>query len=320
LAGFVALSVVLVASTASAQTATPTPTVTPTVTGTSTPSGTATPAPTPTSLFNASRPTLNGGRTTVLKAADSFGTTGETVDAGDFEVFNSTNDAETITEVLVEASNQQVVSSFTLIGRDARGNSQVVTTEPSGVNFFFFDPGIVLDAGDTAAFSLSATIAQQNTPSGTATPQTIETSTPAPTTPAPTSTPGIFGAKGGGGRVKVVAAAMLPTQPGASFPFGTLAIGLVLVGMASAARGDRRGAIAALCLLGLVAVVWSGGLSGCATEETSEQTVTRITGQNLTNPLRFDGVPASLGQVSRPQPLVFPGQHSSIVGTTTPSL
>ena len=172
--GVLALSVVLGASAASAQTATPTatntksptttPTVTPTVTGTPTLSGTETPAPTPTSLFNASRPTLNGGRTTVLKAADSFGTTGETVDAGDFEVFNSTNDAETITEVLVEASNQQVVSSFTLIGRDARGNSQVVTTEPSGVNFFFFDPGIVLDAGDTAAFSLSATIAQQNTP------------------------------------------------------------------------------------------------------------------------------------------------------------
>jgi hypothetical protein len=251
----------------------------------------------------------------VLKAADSFGTTGETVDAGDFEVFNSTNDVETITEVLVEATDQQVVSSFILTGRDARGNSQVVTTAPSGVNFFFFDPGLVLDPGDTAAFSLSATIAEQNTPSGTATPQTFETSTP-----APTSTPGIFGAKGGGGRGKVVAATMLPTQPGASFPFATLAIGLVLVGMASAARGDRRGAIAALCLLALVAVVWSGGLSGCATEETSEQTVTRITGRNITNPLRFEGVPASLGHVSRPQPLVFPGQHSSIVGTTTPSL
>src|SRR5262249_8028921 len=96
LGGLLALSVVLVAPAASAQTATPTatntksptktPTGTPTVTETPTPSGTETPAPTPTSLFNASRPTLNGGRATVLKASDSFGTTGETVDAGDFEV------------------------------------------------------------------------------------------------------------------------------------------------------------------------------------------------------------------------------------------
>jgi hypothetical protein len=250
----------------------------------------------------------------VLKAADSFGTTGETVDAGDFEVFNSTNDVETITEVLIESSNQQVVSSFTLTGRDASGDTQVVTTAPSGVNFFFFDPGIALGPGETAAFSLSATIAEQNNATGTATPQTFET-----VTPTPTLTPGIFGANGGG-RLKIVAATMLPTQRGASFPFGTVALGLVLIGMASVARGDRRGAIAVLCFLALVAVVWSGGLSGCATEETSEQTVTRITGRNITNPLRFDGVPASLGHVSRPQPLVFPGQHSSAVGTTTPSL
>jgi hypothetical protein len=316
-AGSLALSAVLVASAASAQTATPTPTttptVTPTVTGTPTPSGTETPAPTPTSLFSAARPTLNGGRTTVINASDSFGTTGETVDAGDFEVFNSTNDVETITEVLIEASDQQVVSSFSLTGRDARGNSQVVTTAPSGLNFFFFDPGLVLDPGDSAAFSLSATIAAPNTPNGTATPETFDTSTP-----TPTFTQGVFGAKGGG-RMKVIAATMLPTRRGASFPFGTLALGLVLVGMASAARGDRRGAIAALCLLALVAVVWSGGLSGCSTEETSEQTVTRVTGRNITNPLRFEGVPASLGHVSRPLPLVFPGQNSSIVGTTTPS-
>jgi len=316
-----ALSVVLLASVASAQTATPTPTatstktptVTPTVTGTPTVSGTETPASTPTPLFNAARPTLNGGRTTVIKSSDSFGTTGETVDAGDFEVFNSTNDVETVNEVVIEASNQQVVSSFSLTGRDARGNSQVVTTPPSGLNFFFFDPGLVLDPGDSASFSLSATIAEPNTPSGTVTPQTFDTSTP-----SPTPTDFGFGAKRSE-RVKIIAATLLPT-PRASFPFGTLAFGLVLIGMASAARGDRRGALAALALLALVAVVWAGGLSGCATEETSEQTVTRVTGRNITNPLRFDGVPSSLGHVSRPQPLVFPGTNSLAVGTTTPSL
>jgi hypothetical protein len=165
---------------------------------------------------------------------------------GDFEVFNSTNDVETITEVLVEASNQQVVCSFTLTGRDARGNSQVVTTPPSGVNFFFFfAPGIVLDAGDAAAFSPSATIAQQNTPSGTATPQTIETSTPLR---RPRRDLRREGRRAREGRRRHHASA------GASFPFATLAIGLVLVGMASAARGDRREAIAALCLLALVAL------------------------------------------------------------------
>jgi hypothetical protein len=206
-----ALSVVLVASAASAQTATPTatitptttPTVTPTVTGTPTPSGTETPAPTPTSLFSAARTTLNGGRTTVINASDSFGTTGETVDAGDFEVFNSTNDVETVNEVVIEASNQQVVSSFSLTGRDARGNQQVVTTAPSGLNFFFFDPGLVLDPGDSASFSLSATIAEPNTPNGTATPETFATSAPSPT-------PTDFGAGAKRGeRVKIIAARRL---------------------------------------------------------------------------------------------------------------
>jgi len=48
--------------------------------------------------------------------------------------------------------------------------------------------------------------------------------------------------------------------------------------------------------------------------------VTRVTGRNITNPLRFDGVPSSLAHVSRPPPLVFPGTNSLAVGTTTPSL
>jgi hypothetical protein len=250
----------------------------------------------------------------VIKSSDSFGTTGETVDAGDFEVFNSTNDVETVNEVVIEASNQQVVSSFGLTGRDPRGNQQVVTTSPSGLNFFFFDPGIVLDPGESASFSLSATIAEPNTtPNGTATPETFDTSTP-----SPTPTDFGFGAKRSE-KVKVVAATMLPVGR-ESFPFGTLALGLIVVGMASAARGDRRGALAALALLALVAVVWAGGLSGCATEETSEQTVTRVTGRNVTNPLRFDGVPSSLGHVSRPQALVFPGHAGSFVGTATPGI
>jgi hypothetical protein len=324
-----AMSVVLWALPASAQTPTPspspttsptrtrtptgTPTTTPTVTATPTASGTSAPAPTATSLFSAARATLNGGVATVIKSSDSFGLSGETVDAGHFEVLNTTDDVETVNEVIIEATDEQVVSSFSLTGRDPNGGQQVVTSSPFAVNFFFFDPGLAIGPGETASFSLSATIAASNTGgNGTPTPESFQT-----ITPSPTPTDFGFGAKRSE-RVKIIAATMLPTQP-ASFPFGTLALGLALVGVVSAARGDRRGVLAALSLLALVAVAWAGGLSGCSTEQSTEQTVTRVTGRGLTNPVRFDGVPASLGHVARPLPLVFPGQAGSIVGTLTPS-
>lgn len=322
------MSVALWALPASAQTPTPTdsptntptrtrtptrtPTTTPTVTATPTASGTSAPIPTATSLFSAARVTLNGGIATVIKSSDSFGLSGETVDAGHFEVLNTTNDVETVNEVIIESTDEQVVSSFSLTGRDALGGQQVVTSAPFAVNFFFFDPGLAIGPGETASFSLSATIAATNSGNGTPTPEPFQT-----ITPSPTPTDFGVGAKRSE-RVKIIAATMLPTGR-ASFPFGTLAFGLVLIGVVSAARGDRRGVLAALSLLTLVAVAWAGGLSGCSTEQSTEQTVTRVTGRGLTNPVRFDGVPVSLGHVSRPLPLVFPGSAGSIVGTLTPS-
>ena len=324
-AALFALSVVLLPFRANAQTPTPTATLTPTPTATTTPtatptstpettptvSGTPTPTETATPTFNASAPARNGGSAVATKVSDSFGTTDEVVDAGEFEVRNTTNGIETVTEVVIEATDLQVVSSFKLTGSSS-GSQQTVSTAASDENSFFFDPGLALAPGQTATFSLSATIAAASTTTGasaTATPESFATSTP---TPTPTE---LFG-RGGGGRLAVVAAAMLPTRP-ASFPFGAVALGLVLVGMASAARGDRRGVLAAASLLMLVGIVWVSGFAGCAGEQSTDQTVTQVTGRSDTGRVRFTGVPLSIGRVARPQPLIFPGGGGS-AATPTP--
>jgi hypothetical protein len=325
LAALLALSAVLVPLRARAQTETPTQTPRPTrtatpeatqtpviIVATPTPGGEEdTPEVTPTPEFSAARPAINGGIAVLVSESDSFGLSGETVDAGDFEVRNATNLVETITEVVIQATDQDVVSSFTLTGRGGR-DQQTVSVTPSGDNWFLFAPGLTIEPGETASFSLSATIAAANAAAGTATPESVDTSTP---TPTPTEL--IFGQKRGG-RGMVIASGMLPAEHG-SFPFGALALGVVLVGMASALRGDRRAMIAAASLLALVGIVWLSGITGCAGDEESLKTVTRITGRTRTNPVRFTGVPISIGRVARPLALVFPGHVDSIDGTATPS-
>jgi hypothetical protein len=320
LAALLALSALLMPLRARAQTATPTPTRTPTpeatqtpviIVATPTPEADGTPEVTPTPEFSAARPAINGGSAVVTNESDSFGLSGETVDAGDFEVRNATNFIANITEVVIQATDQQVVSSFSLTGRGGR-DQQTVSVTPSDDNWFIFEPGITIEPGETASFSLSATIAAVNSATGTATPEGVDTSTP---TPTPTEL--IFGHKRGG-RGTVIVASMLPAEH-VSFPFGVLAIGLLLVGLASAARGDRRAVLATFSLLALVGIVWLSGLTGCAGEETTLQTVTRINGRTRTNPVRFTGVPASIGRVSRPLALVFPGHVDSVNSTATPS-
>jgi hypothetical protein len=295
-------------------TRTPTPEATQTpviIVATPTPEAEGTPEVTPTPEFSAARPAINGGTAVVVKESDSFGLSGETVDAGDFEVRNATNFVESITEVVIQATDQQVVSSFSLTGRGGR-DQQTVSVTPSDDNWFIFEPGITIEPGETASFSLSATIAAANAAAGTATPESVDTSTP---TPTPTEL--IFGEKRGG-RGMVITASMFPAQR-ASFPFGALALGLVLVGMASAVRGDRRAMLATVSLLALVGIIWLSGLTGCAGDEESLQTVSRVTGRTRTNPVRFTGVPISIGRVSRPLSLVFPGHVRSLDGTATPS-
>jgi hypothetical protein len=281
------------------------------IVATPTPGGEGTPEATPTPEFSAARPAINGGIAVATKESDSFGLSGETVDAGDFEVHNGTSFIETITEVVIEATDQQVVSSFSLTGRGGR-DQQTVSVTPSSDNWFIFEPGLAIEPGETASFSLSATIAATSPVDGTATPEAADTSTP---TPTPTEL--IFGQKRDG-LPAVIAATVLPVRPSA-FPFGALALGLVVVGVASAARGDRRAVLATVSLLALVGIVWLGGLTGCAGEQETLQTVTRVTGRTRTNPVRFTGVPVSIGRVSRPLPLVFPGQIGSLNGTATPS-
>jgi hypothetical protein len=93
-----------------------------------------------------------------------------------------------------------------------------------------------------------------------------------------------------------------------------LAAILILLAVAAASRTDRRGLSAAFFLLGMATLLWMNALPGCGAEQPTSQTVGRIRGETDSGPVTFTGVPFSLGTVSRPQNLVFPGSAN-----TTPS-
>jgi len=76
-----------------------------------------------------------------------------------------------------------------------------------------------------------------------------------------------------------------------------LAVALACAALAS--RSRRLGFVVSILLIALYA--------GCGSEQTSSQTVAGITASNGSGPVTMDGLPASLGTVSRPQPLLFPG-------------
>jgi hypothetical protein len=85
-----------------------------------------------------------------------------------------------------------------------------------------------------------------------------------------------------------------------------LAIGLAMVGLSAALLGSRhrrRRAVVVLAVFLLGIALYAG----CGSEQTSEQTVSEVTVEIPTGPAAMTGLPASLGTVSRPLPLVFPG-------------
>ena len=107
-----------------------------------------------------------------------------------------------------------------------------------------------------------------------------------PTGPQSSST---GGASGGGHR--------FPTSSG----FAMIAV--VLAFALSRIPSKRFAFVAMVVLVALYA--------GCGSEETSAQTVNGITATNSDGPVTMTGLPGSLGTVSRPEPLVFPGAKSS---------
>jgi len=324
----------------------PSATATPSAAQTPTPAGTT---PTPVETTSTPGPAEQGGAATVTSAADSFGSGGQTVDAGTFEVGNSSDADETITEVDIDVSDTRVVSSFTLTGI-ANGSSRTVTVSgPQQSNSFVFDPGLLIPAGQTGTFSLSATIASTGgttttvqptvtvssstaTPSGSttptpaanpfasATPATTATATPifgATSTPLPSPT--LIGKRDSNGRA-IAFAAVIP-EPHGIHPWRSLAILemlAVLFGAVIGARAERRSlATLTFIALSIVALLWMQTFAGCGGQQSTTQTVTAISGTTPSNgTVTFSGVPLTLGSVARPQPFTF---NSKLVSTANPT-
>jgi len=310
---------------------TPTASATTTATPDATPSSTMLPNATPT--FDAEATPVAGGSAAATNVADAMASGGETLDAGHFEVRNTNDRAESVTQVEIEASDPDVLSSLGLTGTVA-GSSQTVTIAASGDNVFVFDRGLAIPPGETAEFALSATVASPPavttispaTPvpsTTTGTPTT--TTTPLPSTTARTATPSPSPTQrltmGRANRIEIVAAGFVPAPRRMGGDHGSrgFALVLMLLAITTASRTSRRGAAAAFVLLALCALAWLGTFAGCSSEESTAQTVNAISGTSDSGPINFSGVPFSLGSVSRPQPLVFEGGGGVATGSPSPS-
>jgi hypothetical protein len=249
------------------------------------------------------KPVVHGGTVTVISSGDSSGAEGDTLDGGAFEVTNTTDETETINDVTVELSTPAVVSELTLSASVAGGSDSDTISNPSSVARFHLS-GFDIPPGDTATFTLRATLASSGgSSSATATPAGTTT----PTTPSPTPTTGTTASsvtiRGNGTTFASIA---LPgAVPRPRLDRGTLVLCSVwLLALAVTSPRDRR-KYAALAALLAVAI---GAYASCGiTQESSDQMVTDITGETTSSEVTFDGLPASIGSVSRPQSLTFPG-------------
>ncbi len=228
----------------------------------------------------------------MISVSDVHGVAGDAVDGGEFEIVNTTDSTESVSAIRLELSEAAVFSELTLT---ASGQSASVGS-PSAENEFFFDSPLEILPASSIRLILTGTI-------GSAT--SSATATPSPSS-SPTSTPtsdlGVSGFLGRG----PVNPSSPPGDDGKNRETDSLAIGLVLVALCAAVLGSvnrrRRGlAVLSLVLLGIALY------AGCGSEQTSEQTVTSLTVAIPTGPASMTGLPASLGTVSRPLPLVFPG-------------
>jgi len=288
---------------------TDTPSETPTPDGTTTPGTTVTPGTTATPSGTVTgTPTVNpeatptlGGSVTVVAQSDVHGVDGDAVDGGQFRIRNTSDETVSVSEIRVQVSEPSMFSTMTLTA-----DGQAVTITDAGEeNSFLYDPAIDIAPGESIDVTLSMEIGEASSTTASPTPEsTATTSGTATVTPQPTITPSnsTFAGLTGRGPTDPDASSRKGSKGGADRLPGsstTALLAIALACMSLTLRSRRLGFIVSLLLLALYA--------GCGSEQTSTQTVAGITASNGSGPVTMDGLPASLGTVSRPQPLVFPG-------------
>jgi hypothetical protein len=259
------------------------------------------PIPTETAApFNLAPPPVPGGSIRVISTADAHGVGGDSVNGGEFEILNTTASTESVSAVRLEVSEFAVFSSLTLT---AAGGSATVES-PSTENEFLFFPPLQIPSGSSIAVTLSATIDSAAGSSATPTPS------PSPV-PTSTATPSLsLSVTGLIGRGPTTPSSPPPGSDRTSRGADVLGVGIAMAGFLMGVLGSRRwrgGGLAGLALL-LVGVALYGG---CGSEQTSEQSVTDLTVTIPTGSATMTGLPVSLGTVSRPLPLTFPGALST---------
>jgi hypothetical protein len=290
------------AGTASAS-ATATRTNTPTATVT--PEGTATAEPTPgavaTPTVIANVTPQPGGSITIVSRADVHALDGDTVDAGRFRINNTTDSTEIVRSIRLQATDASMLSQMTL----SAGGQSATVLDPGEDNTFTFDPGFVVPPNGSTEVSLTVTIESSGSSnsSATATPESTATASPTPTQTPPLG--GNFSLSSNGGSGSAQSPLSHGGAGGASgFP-GPTALAMVAVALACVIwRKSRRVGI-------VLAIVVFALYAGCGSEQTTTQTVNGLTADNAEGPVTMTGLPGSLGDVSRPLPLVFPGAKTS---------
>jgi hypothetical protein len=284
-------------------TATPTRTATPTATQTPNAAATAVPTQgavaTPTVIANVTP--QPGGSITIVSRADVHGLDGDTVDAGRFRINNTTDSTELVRSVRLQATNSSMLSEMTL----SAGGQSVTISGPGEDNTFTFDPGFEVPPNGSTDATLTVTIESSGSSSSSATATPESTTTASPT---PTETPilnGNFSLSSNGGSGSAHPPLSHGQVGGGSGLPGPTAFAMVAVALACVVwRRSRRGGF-------VLAVVLFALYAGCGSEETTTQTVNGITAANAEGPVTMTGLPGSLGNVSRPDPLVFPGAKIS---------
>jgi hypothetical protein len=250
---------------------TPKPTPKPTPPPTPKPTPARTPAPTPKATPTATRkptgptPTPKPAAIVSSTSVNDVGAPGSTVAAGTFTITNELAVTETVASLTVSVTRPGLFSSMIL-----RGAGQSVTVTPPTANTTFtFTTPVMIPAGGSVRFSLSAVIA---------------------------TNPVMLGKE-----IKFAGLTVTATVPGSASTWplsgALLMLGITLLGLPDRTR--RRALILVVLALGLAAAsTGCGGSNNGPRFETSAQEVTAVNVTAGGVPEAVEGVPASLGTVS----------------------